>query len=399
MYKLSVREREIDLAEQVEKRKMLDRAELCAEQKKSDAKKEIEIDIAEQKEMERRKMLDRAELCTEQKKSAAKTERRKYEKRKTWQELYREEGGKMTLRRVTERGLELSTKRGRRTKKKDDTVPGSEMQTKKKEIDSYMFKFEENSDRKTTLPLKEDSSILLSKIAMKMTLQDLEVEGIVTSGRKIFEEGKVENCIRKMMTPKDTPGRIQKKKTTCKKKMTPGRCTLKSRLSTPKRKEERTGGRNKGNGNHQEKESLGLEGKFGKLKGKFENLDDKLRDNGGPVEGASPAPKKRLNFTFQNDEVAMQDMRKLLDEKAVGRAMIGGIGRLTSLQAKPGCGVGRDTPAQARGGGVGWGGTEKNVIGARGTSQLQPGQARPRGGEALDSPGKGVGAEMGSLGS
>ena len=99
----------------------------------------------------------------------------------------------------------------------------------------------------------------------------------------------------------------------------------------------------------------------------------------------------------------MQDRGKLIDEKAVGRPMIGGRFEPDQTAARPGCGVGRATHTKARGWGtgvgVGVGGSLKTVIGAHWTGPLSPGQARPWGGEGLTSLGQGVGKELSSLGS
>ena len=54
-------------------------------------------------------------------------------------------------------------------------------------------------------------------------------------------------------------------------------------------------------------------------------------------------------------------------------------GKLTRLQARPGFGVGRNIPPQARGWGVKKGRDRKDVIGIRWTGVLPTGQARPGG--------------------
>ena len=153
----------------------------------------------------------------------------KFERKEIWQEFIKE-GKNLSMRKVVEKGLEISTRKKVRKKIDVKNSPGEKilkkmlMLNREENVENVDFRRkvltnESLSDWKTSPRLENIVSVNHSSLNLnenlKKTLQVLEDQGLVTSKKKMFEEGRLQSG-RKM-----TPGKIEKKRRKMTEKLTP----------------------------------------------------------------------------------------------------------------------------------------------------------------------------------
>ena len=251
---------------------------------------------------------------------------RLFEKKRIWQEFSRGTGGNMTLSRVTDKGLEMSSRKKKSGKRHTETHTdiSPEVLGLEDKVEEIFFHVEKTVV--TTIRPNEDVKPCLRND--RKILEDLKSMKFVKKARRIFEEDKLQN------NEEDKPARStpQPKKRLWKKDppaspMTPrGRPSgKKDQIRDPmistrahrvtKKKEERSTHSNlfssektndAGRGKKKDllvKESLrlGLIKPFNKFGKKDQDFDDKLRNFQGrqvPLfEGASP-PSNKIDFNL-----------------------------------------------------------------------------------------------------